>query len=482
MRASIRIRLSIALTVTIVTIWMLVIVATYLGAKKEVRDLFDTQLEQSARVATQALFGSPQADKMLDMSSGELANSVSEPKDQYKKNLVVQVWNSKGELFLRSKNAPAIPISNISSGFEDTLIDGENWRTYSFYDSTYGLTIRAGEPSLPRDYLTRHVISQTLYPIVIGLPVITLLIWFAVGRGLNPLKRLATEVHQRDPDKLDKIDAHYAPSEVRPLVQELNNLLSRLAGKIDQERRFIGDAAHELRTPLAGLRAQAEVAIGARNRKEQKHALNNILQGVDRASRIVNQLLILSRLDKSASISEETVELSGTIRSVLMDILTTADEKSIEVIYNYEGQDKAMIHGNAEAIYILVRNLVDNSIQYSPENSMVTVTLDSDRSNWVLTVRDQGPGIPESEMSTVFDRFSRCSNSTGYGSGLGLSIVKRVVELYHGTVSLENAEPEMGLGVVVCLQMIDPKPPGADKKVKLPFQRASAGQTIITEY
>ncbi len=273
MRASIRLRLSLGLTLVIVVIWALVVTITYYGAKREVRALFDTQLEQSARVAARTLLGVPSADQTRDTVAPNDSSEKQEVRDQYQKYLAVQIWNEDGELVLHSKNAPLLPLADTTVGFTDAFFNGEAWRTYSFVDDSHGLTIRAGEPYRPRNYLTQHVIVQTLYPIVLGLPVITVLIWIAVGRGLTPLRRLTSQVHERDPENLIRIHAPYAPDEVRPLVEELNILLERLEQKIDKERRFIGDAAHELRTPLAGLRAHAEVALGARNTRERTRAI-----------------------------------------------------------------------------------------------------------------------------------------------------------------------------------------------------------------
>lgn len=437
MRHSIRRRLLVGLTAATVTLWLIVIGATYLGANREVDALFDSQLEQSARTATRTLFGLPSPE-----------GDGREPGDQYRKNLVIQVWNEEGDLVVHSRNAPRQPLTESDTGFADSLVDGERWRTFTFRDTASGMTIRAGEPYRPRDYLTRHVVVQTMYPILIGLPVVTLLIWLIVGRGFGPLKRLAGEVHRRDPDNLDPIDAPYAPAEVNALVAELNVLLGRLKHKIDNERHFVADAAHELRTPLSGLKAQAEVALGARNDGERTRALNNILEGVDRASHLVNQLLTLSRLDESDDVERDAVDLAAQVRAVILDSLAAADRRGVELSLDPVSPGKATVHGNADALYVLVRNLVDNAIKYSPRGSMVSVGVSRGPEGVVLTVSDQGPGIPPAERDKVFDRFHRRSKTAAYGSGLGLSIVRRVVELHRGRIDLGEA-PGGGLRVDV---------------------------------
>ena len=405
---SIRRRLLVGLTAATVTLWLLVIGATYLGANREIDALFDTQLEQSARVATRTLFGLPALENVP---------RESEPSGQY---------------------APQQPLTDGHSGFADSLIDDVRWRTYSFYDETSGLTVRAGEPYLPRDYLTRHVVIQTMYPVLIGLPVVTLMIWIIVGRGFGPLNRLAAEVHRRDPDNLDPIKAPYAPDEVRTLVDELNVLLDRLKDRIDKERHFVADAAHELRTPLAGLKAQAQVAMGARNASERDRSLHHILAGVDRASHLVNQLLTLSRLDESDHFTKEPVNLNETVRAVIMDSLENADHRNIELSFD-PSTTRARVRGNPDALYILVRNIVDNAIKYSATGTQVTIGLQAVNGSVLFSVSDQGPGIPPADRDKVFDRFHRRAMSDAYGSGLGLSIVRRVVELHDGTVNLREA-------------------------------------------
>ncbi len=461
MRRSIRKRLLVGLTAATVTLWLLVIGATYLGANREVDALFDSQLEQSARTATRTLFGLPSPD-----TDGE----SREPGDQYRKNLVIQVWNDEGDLIVHSRNAPRQPLTEATAGFSDSTVDGEQWRTFTFHDIASGMTIRAGEPYRPRDYLTRHVVIQTMYPILIGLPVVTLLIWLIVGRGFGPLKRLAAEVHRRDPDNLDPIDAPYAPVEVNALVTELNVLLGRLKHKIDNERHFVADAAHELRTPLSGLRVQAEVALGARNDGERTRALTNIIEGVDRASHLVNQLLTLSRLDESDSVEHESVDLAERVRTVILDSLAAADARGVELSLDPVSPGRLVVHGNADALYVLVRNLVDNAIKYSPPGSMVSASVAAAPHGVLLTVSDQGPGIPPADREKVFDRFHRRSGSSAYGSGLGLSIVRRVVDLHQGTIRLADA-PGGGLRVDIVL----PRAP-VDDTAKPAVVAAGAGR------
>ena len=440
MKNSIRSRLLYGLTAAIVSSWIGVIAASYFGAQREVGALFDTQLEQAARVATRTMFG---------IASPNAAEDGLEEK--YKKHLVVQIWNDQGELVVNSRDGVDLPLDDMQTGFDSVFLDNQRWRIFSYRDDENGLYVRAGEPYLPRDYLSRHVLSQTLYPVFIGLPVVTLLIWLVVGRGFRPLKRLASEVHSRGSDNLEPIRAPYAPAEVQPLVNELNGVLERLHEKIDKERHFIGNAAHELRTPLAGLKAQAEVALSARTPEERERAIRHILTGVDRTGHLVNQLLTLSRLDESDHLTEEPVNLKDVAQQVLIDCLPSADQKSIELSLNAGISANYRVMGNRDGLYILARNLVDNAIKYSPRDSAVDVSLQRQSQAVELRVTDQGPGIPASERLKVFDRFHRRAGNTAYGTGLGLSIAKRVIELHQGEVVLSDSNTEGGLDVIVRL-------------------------------
>jgi two-component system, OmpR family, sensor histidine kinase QseC len=436
MKNSIRSRLLFGLTSAIVTLWIGMIAATYFGAQREVGALFDTQLEQSARVATRTMFG---------FSNSQ--NDADGLKEKYKKNLVVQVWNNSGELVVKSQNSPDFPLDKSQSGFGSADVDGQRWRTFSFIDRSNNLFIRAGEPYITRDYLTRHVLVQTLYPVIIGLPLVAFLIWFMVGRGFRPMKRLVAEVHRRDSHNMDQIEADYAPTEVGPLVSELNVLLGRLKDKMDTERHFIGDAAHELRTPLSGLKAQAEVALGARTPAERDSAINNILTGVDRASHLVNQLLTLSRLDETVDSPTGNTNLRETLQQVLIDLLPAADKKSIELSLQINDDGPLSVRGHSDSLYVLIRNLVDNAIKYSPSQSEVEVEVFRDAGMTRVVVKDHGSGIPPSDYDKVFDRFHRRANTNAYGSGLGLSIAKRVVELHGGYIILRETQPSPGLTI-----------------------------------
>lgn len=450
MKRSIRRRLLLTLLLAISAIWLIVVIYTYYGAQREVRELFDTQLQQSARVATRTLLGlpldGPAADAGVAADDAASLDAASEGDEKYQKNLVVQVWDRDGQLFLHSQSAPRIPLSDITNGFGDSTIDGTVWRTYSFTVPEQGVTVKVGEPYQARQLLTQQVVQQSFYPVLLGLPLLALLIWFAVGRGLVPLNRIAGEVSARDPDNLETLDATDTPDEVKPLVGALNQLFDRLETTLDKERRFTADAAHELRTPLAGLKTQAQVALGATDHEERRRAIVNLLRGVDRAAHLVDQLLTLSRLDQDSSMTIAEVDLRDVVRHVTTDLDAEAADKDIDVRIGVSGHSR--VRGNADAIYILLRNLLDNAIRYAPSTSTVDIALSCSAAHVTLEICDEGPGIPAAERGRVLERFYRGQSwdGQGSGSGLGLSIVKRIADL-HGA-RFEIASPARGSGLI----------------------------------
>ena len=419
------------------SIWGLIILSTYRGAQNEIRQLFDTQLQQSARVAARTLLGLP--DKLVgDTKTGEQSDvgPTDDPQARYEKNIVVQVWDADGQLFLHSESAPLTPLSGNDEGFSDQMIEGDAWRTYSFQDAAHGLSVKVGEPYDVRNYLTEHVVLQTLYPIVLGLPVLAVLIWFAVARGLRPLRRVAREVSRRDPENLDTLDVNNIPVEVQPLIAELNGLLQRLSQAIERERQFTADAAHELRTPLAGLKVQAQVALGARSCGGKDKAIEKVLSGVDRASHLVDQLLTLSRLDQATPTGKAATSVAAIAETVASDVRDFARQRNIDV--NTIARDPGTVCGYSDAIYIMLRNLVDNAVRYAPAGGTVSLGVSQRGDTVNVAIKDQGTGIPPPSRQRVFERFYRGTNQQD-GSGLGLSIVQRIAELHEARIEFVDA-------------------------------------------
>ena len=363
---------------------------------------------------------------------------------EYEKKLAFQIWDEKN-LLLRSSTAPEVAMSQASEGYSESLINGEQWRVLTRWDARHEFMIQVAEPLAARESLAHHITLKMLLPTFIALPVLVILIWFGVGAGLRPLQLLKREIKQRTANHLEPVAMAGVPEEVTPLVKALNDLFARLEDAFEGERRFTADAAHELRTPLAALKIQAQVAMRSTDVEVRHAALENVLRGVDRATRIVEQLLTLARVDpESTAAGYKQVDLASLVAPVIRDLAPQAHAKQIEI--SLEESNVCKVFGDEVQLSLLLRNLLDNAIRYTPVGGRVTVSalnLDGIR----LEVRDTGPGIPAAERAHVLQRFYRITGSGEEGSGLGLSIVSRIAEL-HGA-SLELKDNEAGQGLLV---------------------------------
>jgi two-component system, OmpR family, sensor histidine kinase QseC len=446
---SLRLRLVLLLSVGLGVAWLVAAWFTHLESREEINRLFDAQLAQSAQV----LLGTTRHEIHERIEHGEDEIQVSH---EYEQKLAFQIWDEH-DLLLRSTTAPTTAMTT-KGGYSNTIISGQPWRVFTRWDTNHEFMIQVAQPLAGRESLARHITIRMLIPTLAALPVLALLIWFGISTGLRPLQRLKHEVTQRAAKQLEPLAMTDVPDEVLPLVKSLNELFARLEYAFEGERRFTADAAHELRTPLAALKIQAQVALRSTNKAERNSALENVLHGVDRATRLVEQLLILARIDpEAAAAGFKQVDLQGLAATAMANLEPLARAKHIEMLLE-EGQT-CYVFGDDVQLGLLLRNLLDNAIRYSPAGGLVSVKVT--HINGVhLEVRDTGPGIPEVEREQVLQRFYRIAGSGEEGSGLGLSIVRRIVEL-HGA-RLELTDSESGQGLLVRVIWPNPQPDATD--------------------
>lgn len=298
-----------------------------------------------------------------------------------------------------------------------------------------------------RETLIEEIVERMLSPALLGLPFLALWIWLAIHHGLKPLDQVAREIAARDPGRLHPVAPDRAPEEVRPLLDALNSLLGRVERTLANERRFTADAAHELRTPLAALAVQSQVASRAMNPDERQRAIEQLRLGIVRAARLVEQLLTLARLDPADGVIRPLpVALDELAQEVCADHGSLALEKHIALELD---ASPVRLSGNGDMLRILLRNLVDNALRYTPDGGQVCVRVGEGADGGELSVVDSGPGIPMAERERAFDRFHRLAGQEIEGSGLGLSIVARIAELHGAKVALEDVPDGSGLRVTV---------------------------------
>ncbi|AHE67513.1 signal transduction histidine kinase [Legionella oakridgensis ATCC 33761 = DSM 21215] len=335
-----------------------------------------------------------------------------------------------------------------TDGFNDKVLDQQKWRVFTTYNDKAGVRTVLGERYDTRNELGQRIAQDDLYIMLLTFPLSGLLIWIIIGRGLDSLDRVAQEVANRAPNHLEPVSIKEVPEEIKPVIDELNKLFYRLKQGFEREKRFAADAAHELRTPLAALKTQAQVALNTNNIDEKNIALQKLIASVNRSTHIVQQLLTMSKLVPEAETINDLdeVNMAKVARDVLAMLAPTAVEKQIELELEHDEQMPNFI-GNPTAISILIRNLVDNAIRYSRECGQVIVRVYQEQNEAVLEVRDNGPGIPAELQSRVFERFFRVLGNKSTGSGLGLAIVQQICALHNGRVTLES--PKEGTGLIV---------------------------------
>ena len=433
--------LTLALS-AVALVWLGAAVYSYFDARHEANEILDGYLAQSAALIT------AQAAEGFDDLDADHAPQLH----KYARRVAFQVWERGRELRLHSANAPDRRIMERDEGFADVVIDGHAWRAFSTWDRKHKLLIQVAEERSTRDAIAASVGRSLLTPLLVALPLLALLLWWAVAGGLRPLRTLGEQVARRDPDNLAPLDAGTPPAEVAPLVGSLNRLFERVGQSFARERQFTADAAHELRTPIAALRTQAQVALRSTADAERDKALRQVVAGCDRAARLVDQMLTLARLDPAqADRPAMPCDLAAIARSALADAAPNAMERAIDFELAVEGD--SVVAGEAALLAVLVRNLVDNAVRYGVAGTHVRVTVARRAEGVELRVADDGPGVPAADMGRLGERFYRQMGTAASGSGLGLSIVRRIAEVHGAHLAFRTAEA--GTGLVVTVRFAD---------------------------
>ena len=433
---SMRRQLLLALLALVATIWIIAALVSYFDARHELDELLDAHLAQSASLLI------AQAGHDLD----EIDEHVT-GEHRYARRVAFQFWEGGRVLRLHSANAPDTRLSPRDEGFSDVRIDGTPWRVFSGWDPRRRYVVQVGESSDARNRIVGTVIRNVLWPLGVALPLLAVVVWLAIARVMRPLRLLNRQVIERAPDNLAPLAIEGAPAEVVPLAANLNRLFDRLRTSIDHERRFTADAAHELRTPLAAIRAQAQVARGATVDAERAHALDGVIAGCDRLAHLVEQLLTLARLEpRGFAARRQRWDLQTLARDAAADIAPIALAKSIDVVC--EGPLPVPVDADDRLLLTLLRNLLDNAVRYSPGNTTVRISAGERDGQAFVRVEDQGPGVAPEEHAQLGQRFHRLRAGESVGTGLGLSIVKRIAELHDATVRFDAA-PGGGLAATV---------------------------------
>jgi two-component system, OmpR family, sensor histidine kinase QseC len=360
-----------------------------------------------------------------------------------------QLWDGEGKLLLSSEKTPTAPLIS-KPGLSDKSIDGQKWRTFTIYDSKRGVILVLAEQYAARHTMIHDMLVSDTYLTLFIYPLSGMFIWLIIGSGLKSIRFFAKEMAERAADHLDPVDLNKVPVEISPLVDELNKLFLRLQQAFEREQRFAADAAHELHTPLAALKTQAQVALKTTDPQECSMHLKQVIASVDRCSHVIQQLLTLCRLSPETIMPEHftQVNLPGIAAEVIAQLAPQAILKQIEIELVAKESNYKLL-GNATGLHVLIRNLVDNAIRYTPTGGVIKVLIFNQSDSITLQVIDNGPGIPNKLRTRVFERFFRVLGTNAQGSGLGLAIVEQIAKLHKGSIRLDTPEEGTGLQVEV---------------------------------
>jgi len=427
--SSIRARLLLAVLGMVAVTALGVGAVTYRSVRAETEALFDYQLRQMA---------------LSLRDQGEVAPAQASALVDQQLDFVVQVWTSDGRAIYASRAHAALP-QRAQLGLADVTVAGQVWRSFSV--AMPSRVIQVSQPLAIRRQLAADAAWRAVLPLLLVAPFMAAAAWWLTALALRPLQRVAAGVRQRDEQSLQPLPAEGLPDEVAPLVTALNALLQRLGQSLDTQRAFVADAAHELRSPLTALKLQLQLLKRAGSEAERAAAAEALAAGIERAARLVEQLLTLARTEPGAAAAPlQPLDLSELVREAVADTVPLALARGTQ--FELHADAPLPLDGDRAALSALVRNLADNAVRYSPAGARVELRVFLQHGRPVLQVDDAGPGIPPAERERVFDRFYRRGLADEPGTGLGLAIVRGVAQRHGATVALDDS-PLGGLRVTL---------------------------------
>ena len=425
---SLRARLTGALLLAVLAFAALQAAVTYRTARAETEALFDAQMQRIAL----SLSGS--------LGAGALSDDAPAADTPAAREMIIQIWRADGVMLYRSPQGRLLPPQTVI-GFSDTVAGGEPYRIYALRTATQ--VVQVAQQTEARGRMAGQLALRAVLPVALLAPVLMLIVWWVVGRAIGPIERVRRQVAARRPDDLAPLPTAGLPAEVRPLVGEMNGLLTRLSDAWDALTHFTADAAHELRSPLAALRLQAQSLQRAPDDATRAIATERLLAGIDRATRLVEQLLALARQEGAGEGAElVSLDLTALARNALADAEPEAARLAIALTLDAPTAH-VVLRADEAALAVLLRNLLGNALRHTPPGGQVRVGVREEASVIDLTVEDSGPGIAPDERARVLDRFYRVPGTPGHGSGLGLAIVRAIAER-HGAALTLDASPTLG--------------------------------------
>lgn len=431
--------------------WAISTIAIWYRVSHEIEEIYDAQLVQTSRQLAQTL---PLLlkDERTDpgqtvVRADQLIRMLASPTehDPYAATLSARAWWHGRALSARKTPQPAPPAMT-DPGVSIETREGQRLRRYRYYDANSDLLVEVTEHHTARTRIIREFALTAVLPLLALLPLLGIAAWLTTRRGLRPLDAIVSAIGRRSSQDLEPLSLSRTPDEIRPLIEALNQLLERVRLGMEREQRFTADASHELRTPLAGLRVQAQLALRTPDDRQRRKALKQLIQGIDRSTHVVEQLLIMARLDpERGPPAFEPISLAPLLAETAEQLAPLAAERGISLVLRAEEVTARL---DRDAVLILLRNLVDNAIRYSPGGGQVRLASRVQGQAAVIEVSDSGPGIPADQRARLLEPFQRGDQTEEAGCGLGLSIVQRIAAIHGGRLELRRSSLD-GLAVEV---------------------------------
>ena len=444
--SSLRRRLLVYLALCAPIVWSVALLVSVQRARHEVNELFDSELILLARQALRATLDSSKAAAMVLPAAPQEGSPEAGASDL--RDLAIAVWDGSGRLLRADQEVAGLPHRPEHSGFADEMLNGQSWRVYYLRSMDGERLVAAGQRTYERDEIVLGLTASQVVPWLLVLPVLLLTMAWAVRRALSPLHQLTTDLQRRGPDDLEPVPLHATPAELKPMVQAMNGLFARIEAMISRERRFTADAAHELRTPLAALSAQWDVVRRAARGAERQAAESKFSAGLDRMGRLVAQLLALSRLETGeVPATKVEVHWPAIVEEAVSVCLLLSERRRIELACEWPPQQRhpMPLLGDPNLLTVLLRNLLDNAVRYAPPGSTVTLRIGEEE----LEVLNEGDPLSGEQLTRLGERFYRPQGQAESGSGLGVSIARRIAELHGLEVAFGTRQSGQGVRVVL---------------------------------
>lgn len=444
---SMRKRLILMIGIPLLLTALLIGALSWFSAYEEIEEVYDGQLAHAAKVLLQLTEHEVEEHNAYEIQLGAERNTL---KHRYEKKLTFRIWKDT-HLVTQSAEAAQFGSFKAPQGYSDQTLAREDWRFFVLYDPQTAITIEVAEKEEVRKDIIFKILAGFLTPLSVFFPLVILIVWLGVTWSLRPLAVLSAQVDQREPGDFSPIDNAHVSQELQSLIAAFNSLLERIRQSFAREQSFTDNAAHELRTPLAAMKTQTQVLLKKVKNPEYQEDLNNLHASIDRTAHMVDQLLSFARLQSEQELEMEEIDFSEFTGRTTQQFSTLLQKKNLKLHSHIS--DGISLKGHPQALEIMLGNLLDNAIKYTPAGGTITLNLRQNGKEAVFELADTGPGIPDGEKQKVFERFYRSKKGEGSGSGLGLAMVRWACDSHQARIELADNQPN-GLLVQVVFSNI----------------------------